>query len=51
MTQDQALSHLFQVALEAAMPAKVHSTSKEAFEILKKLIDEKRTAPKIVEKE
>jgi hypothetical protein len=43
MTPEEALTHLIQLALEAPAPAKFHNKSKEAFEVLKKLIEEKNT--------
>lgn len=42
ITPEQALQHLFQLALEASVPAKVHSMSQKAFEVLKKAIEEKK---------
>lgn len=39
MSPEQALSHLFELALEVAVPARVHNTSKEAFNILRKIIE------------
>jgi len=52
MTNEQALNHLFSLALEASVPAKVHKMSQEAFEALKKAIEPnvKCEAPKLVEK-
>lgn len=50
-TLEQLLQHLFNLALEASVPAKVHAQSQKAFEVLKKAIEPKANAPKIVEKE
>ncbi len=41
-TLEQALTHLYNLALEASVPAKVHQNSQEAYKILKALIEEKK---------
>jgi hypothetical protein len=40
ITPEQALQHLFNLALEASVPAKVHNVSKQCFDVIKKLIGE-----------
>ena len=49
-TPIQLLEHLFQLALEASVPAKVHQQSQKSFEVLKKVIEQNVEAPKLVEK-
>jgi len=42
ISPEQALEHLFQLALEASVPAKVHNVSKQCFDVIKKMIEEKK---------
>jgi hypothetical protein len=42
ITPQQALIHLASLALEAPASDKVHTMSKKCFEVIKKLIEEKK---------